>query len=100
MDRGQTQRTRETLKLARMEELLERVRRTMLNATVRRTQKRRERELLADYYVSKDDNVATCSTGSARSNQSSSHSSVSMMKNIVVVGDVGISFEGDRMSDV
>jgi hypothetical protein len=70
VDRGRRQRTRETLNLARMEECLERVRRALLNATVRRRQKRRDRELLADY-ISKDDTVTTVSI---RSIQSSSHS--------------------------
>jgi hypothetical protein len=69
-DRGRRQRTRETSNLARVEEFLERVRRAVLNATVRRRQKRRERELLANY-VSKDDTVTTLST---RLDQSSSHS--------------------------
>jgi hypothetical protein len=70
VDRGRRLRTRETLNLAHMEEFFERIRRALLNATVRRRQKRRERELLVDY-VSKDDTVKTVST---RSNQSSLHS--------------------------
>lgn len=76
-DRQRRQSTKQLLKSQALEEYVEGLKRAVLNATVRRTIKKREREFLQPYYIeehSADSSSTTCENKEGLSSSTSSSS--------------------------